>query len=382
MDFVDEVRTRSGRFAKRVDHLDTEEATKSALVLPFIQMLGYEIFDPTEVVPEFTADVGTKKGEKVDYALMWNGKPVILIEVKKYGNNLAEEEMSQLLRYFTTVTDARFGILTDGITYRFFSDLDQPNVMDPKPFFEFNMLDFTEPQVEELKRFTKSAFKPSEVVDAARELKYTTEIKRVLAEELASPSADFVLFVIRRVYQGRVTPAVRDQFASLAKQAFAHFINERISIRLKSALEREEGGGAESSERETSEEYGQSEEPAFTALELEALQIIKAIVRDVVDVRRLSLRSSKVYCSVVLHDTDQKNDYGRVWCRLRLRTGNLRLSFVDQGKEGERLPLSDLDGLYDHADGFRSALTAYASRHTDLAAPTRSGAQAGGATDG
>ena len=67
-----------------VDHRDTEEATKSALVLPFIQMLGYEIFDPTEVVPEYTADVGTKKGENVDYALMQNGKPAVLVECKKY----------------------------------------------------------------------------------------------------------------------------------------------------------------------------------------------------------------------------------------------------------------------------------------------------------
>ncbi|MDE2639063.1 MAG: type I restriction endonuclease [Chloroflexota bacterium] len=358
MDFIDEVRTRSGRFAGRVEHLDTEEATKSSLVLPFIQMLGYEIFDPTEVVPEFTADVGTKKGEKVDYALVWNGKPVILIEVKKYGNNLDEEQMSQLLRYFTTVTDARFGILTDGITYRFFSDLDLPNVMDPKPFFEFNMLDFTEAQVEELKRFTKSAFEPSQVIEVARELKYTTEIKRVLAEDLASPSEDFVRFVIRRVYEGRVTPAVRDQFATLAKQAFGEFIKERVDTRLKSALEREEGAGAEPSDQEPAEEPEQGEEPAFTALELEASQIIKAIVRDVVDVRRIGLRSSKTYCSVVLHDTDLKKDYGRVCCRLRLRTKKLRLEFLDQGRVRERLPLSDLDDLYSHADGLRAALSA------------------------
>ena len=195
MDFIDDVRTRSDRFAKRIEHLETEEATKSALVLPFIQMLGYEIFDPTEVVPEFTADVGTKKGEKVDYALIQDGKPAILIECKKYGSNLDEAEMSQLLRYFT-VTAARFGILTDGIVYRFFSDLDQPNVMDTKPFFEFNILDFTDIQVTELKRFTKSAFAVREIVDAARELKYTTEIKRILAEELAAPSKEFVRFFL------------------------------------------------------------------------------------------------------------------------------------------------------------------------------------------
>ena len=140
MDFVDEVRTRSGRFAGRVKHWEseppTEEGTKTSLILPFIQMLGYDIFDPTEVVPEFTADIGIKRGEKVDYAIMQRGKPAILIECKKYGSGLAEDAVSQLVRYFG-VTNAHFGILTDGISYRFFSDLDQPNVMDPKPFFEF-----------------------------------------------------------------------------------------------------------------------------------------------------------------------------------------------------------------------------------------------------
>ena len=149
MDFIDEVRTRSSRFAGRIDHLETEEATKNSLVLPFIEMLGYTIFDPTQVVPEFTADVGTKKSEKVDYALMQDGNPIILIECKKYGSNLDNQEMSQLYRYFGA-TDVRFGILTDGVVYRFFSDFDQQNRMDHKPFFEFNMLNFNEAQVEQL----------------------------------------------------------------------------------------------------------------------------------------------------------------------------------------------------------------------------------------
>ena len=135
----------------------TEEATKTSLILPFIQMLGYDIFDPAEVVPEFTADIGIKRGEKVDYAIMQRGKPAILIECKKYGSSLAEDAVSQLVRYFG-VTDAHFGILTDGISYRFFSDLDQPNVMDPKPFFEFNVLSYSHKAVGELKRFTKEEF--------------------------------------------------------------------------------------------------------------------------------------------------------------------------------------------------------------------------------
>ena len=96
-----------------------EEATRTSFVLPFIQMLGYDIFDPTEVVPEFTADVGIKKREKVDFALIKDGEPIVLIEIKPTGTNLGEEHISQLLRYFG-VTNARFSILTDGLTYLFF----------------------------------------------------------------------------------------------------------------------------------------------------------------------------------------------------------------------------------------------------------------------
>ena len=237
MAFIDEVQTRSGRFAKRIEHLLTEEASKAALVLPFIQMLGYEIFDPTEVVPEFIADVGDKKGEKVDYALVMDGKPIILIEAKKYGSNLDKAEISQLFRYFHS-TAARFGILTDGIVYRFFSDLDQPNVMDTMPFFEFNMLDFTDGQVEQLKRFTKTAFDLANIVDAARELKYLKEIKRVLAEELREPSADFVYLISKRIFDKLPTPSVRKKLMMpLVKQAFTQFINDRINVRFKSALE-------------------------------------------------------------------------------------------------------------------------------------------------
>ena len=291
MDFIDEVRTRSGRFAKRVEHLETEEASKSALVLPFLQMLGYEIFDPTEVVPEFTADVGTKKGEKVDYAVMRDGKPVILIECKKYGSNLADAEMSQLLRYFS-VTEARFGILTDGIAYKFFSDLAQPNVMDPRPFFEFNMLDFTDAQVEELKRFTKTAFDLGEIVDAARELKYMTEIKRVLAEELADPSDDFVRFISGHVFDKLPSPRVREQIRPVVKQAFTQCINDRISVRLQSALEREEGKAPPDNESAAQED---AEAPEFTDSEREALLIVKAIIRDMVDIRRkVCVRSRRI----------------------------------------------------------------------------------------
>ena len=238
MDFIDEVRTRSARFAKRVEHLITEEATKSSLVMPFLQMLGYDIFDPTEVVPEFTADFGNRKGEKVDYALFQHGQPIILIEAKKHGIVLKVEQESQLFRYFSA-TNARFGILTDGIIYRFYSDLDEPKEMDKKPFFEFNMLDFTDVQVEQLKQFHKDSFNLTETVEAARELKYTNEIKRVLAEEMKGPCVDFVRFILDRIeYPGPKTKLRVGQFTPLVQQAFSQFVKDLIDARLKAALDR------------------------------------------------------------------------------------------------------------------------------------------------
>ena len=233
MDFKDEVEKLSIQFARRLNHLDTEEATKNSLVLPFIGMLGYDIHDPTEVIPEFTADVGTKRGEKVDYALIHNGRPAILVECKTYGTSYNDEHISQLLRYFS-VTDTKFGLLTDGITYRFFSDLNQKNVMDTMPFFELSILDSTESQVEELKQFTKSNFSEIKSVERAYRLKFIKDFQNRLAQERANPSDDFVRFILRPTYSGTLTQKIVEQFRPIVREAFDEFVNECIAAHLGS----------------------------------------------------------------------------------------------------------------------------------------------------
>ena len=160
MDFTEEVRKLASSFTSFIENIKTEEATKISLVMPLLKAMGYNIFDPTEVIPEFTADVGIKKGEKVDYALMLNGKPIILIEVKCIGTTL-DPCASQLFRYFSTEIETKFGILTDGITYQFYSDLDQKNVMDGKPFLSLQITpDIRDSEIAELKKFHKEAFDP------------------------------------------------------------------------------------------------------------------------------------------------------------------------------------------------------------------------------
>jgi len=236
MDFIDQINELSNKISKRPERLETEEATKTARIMPFIKSLGYDVFNPEEVVPEFTCDVGTKKGEKVDYAIMKDGKPVMLFECKAANVNLEEEHASQLYRYFS-VTDVKVGILTNGIIYKFYSDLEEANKMDAKPFLELNMLDIKEPLVDELKRFKKESFEVKEIVSAASELKYTKEIKRILGEELNLPSDEFVKLFTKQVYSGMLRKTALERFREITQQAFTQFINEKISDRLKLALE-------------------------------------------------------------------------------------------------------------------------------------------------
>jgi len=235
MDFIDAIRELSARIPKQLPHIHTEEATKNAFVMPFINVLGYNVFDPTEVTPELNADVGVKKGEKVDYAILKDGKPIMLFECKWHGADLAKEHASQLYRYFS-VTEARFGVLTNGIVYWFYTDLDAPNKMDAKPFFQFNLLDVREQDVEELKKFTKATFDLNGVLSTATELKYTREIKRVMGDQMVAPSDAFVKFFISEVNPGKLSSTAREQFTHATHRALTSFVNDQINQRLKSAL--------------------------------------------------------------------------------------------------------------------------------------------------
>lgn len=217
MDLIDRIKDLASRIPNQMDHIQTEEATKNAFIMPFISALGYDVFNPLEVIPEFTADIGTKKGEKVDYAIKKDNDIIILIECKWSGTDLHQDHASQLYRYFSA-TEARFAILTNGINYEFYSDIDEPNKMDSKPFFEFNILHFEEHQVKELKKFTKSAFSLEDILNTASTLKYTGAIKKILEDELKNPSEAFVRFFASQIYDGRLTQPVIEQFTQIVKR--------------------------------------------------------------------------------------------------------------------------------------------------------------------
>lgn len=355
MDFIDHLRVLATRIANTKDMIQTEEATKNAMVMPFIQILGYNVFDPLEVTPELIADVGTKKGEKVDYAILRDGKPIILFECKKAGAELHINHAGQLFRYFH-VTEARFGILTNGLTYKFFTDLEQPNKMDEKPFFEFNILDFKERDVEELKKFEKTAYDLDTILTTANDLKYTRAIQNLLAEWMTNPSEDFVRLVSADLLGNRrFTPAVKDQFTTIAKRAFEQLVGERINERLKGAMTPESKPIAEATVPIIPIESSTEPQVITTAEEIEGFHIVRAILRGLVSPRQVVMRDAQSYCAILLDDNNRKPI-----CRLRFNnTEKLSLGIFNDKKEEDRFALESIDDIYKYSEQLKATLISY-----------------------
>ena len=358
VDLAERVREVSSRASKRLERVATEEATKTALVMPFINhVLGYNVFDPSEVVPEFTADVGTKKGEKVDYAILQDDMPVMLFECKKYGAKLDKDHASQLYRYFN-VTRARFGVLTDGIIYRFFSDLEEPNKMDDRPFFELNLLDFNDSEVEELRRFTKASFDLDQILSNAKDLKYTREIKRLLTNEWSNPSEDLARYFASQIYDGTKTKAVIDQFLRVTKNALNQFLSDRVNDRLKSALQGV-SEQVEASEPSQVDSEPEKEDPGSRGIittydELQGYFVVKAIVSQDTSSDRVAMRDTKSYCGVLLDDNNRKPI-----CRLYFNGEQKYLGLFDENKSVERIPIDSPDNIFLYADRLRETVRRY-----------------------
>lgn len=235
MDFIEKITQFYKRIEQIKDNICTEEATKTSIILPFFQLLGYDVFNPLEFVPEYTADSGTKRGEKVDYAIIVNGEPLILVETKSINTELLPKHTSQLFRYFT-VTKAKFGILTNGIVYQFYSDLDEPNKMDSKPFLIFDLFNIKKDKIEELKNFQKDNLNIKNILNNASELKYRTMIKEVIAEQVQEPSDQMIKILIKNIYPRSKTQAIVDKFRDVTKRAINEYMNDIISERLNALI--------------------------------------------------------------------------------------------------------------------------------------------------
>lgn len=351
MDFSDKIKQFSKRIETLKGNLETEEATKTALIMPLFQMLEYDVFNPLEFVPEFTADVGTKKGEKVDYAILQDGKPVILIEAKGVNDKLTNHD-AQLFRYFTA-TEAKFAILTNGIVYKFFTDLEEKNKMDEMPFLELNLLDIDDFKIAELKKFSKQTFDIDTIFSTASELKYTKLIKDYLNKEMQAPDDDFVRFIISSFYNGVKTQNVVDRFRPIVKKSLNQFVSDFMNDKIKTLLN-ENNDTDEFEETETVEPVEVSENGIVTTKEeLEAFEIVKEILSDVVEPSDITYKDVQTYFGVLYKGNIRK------WiCRLYL---DKKKSIVisDDDKNEVRYYIDNIEDIKQYADELKNSVKKY-----------------------
>jgi hypothetical protein len=344
MNFEEQIKSFAKRTKSIMGGIETEEATKTSIIMPFFQTLGYDVFNPSEFVPEFTADVGIKKGEKVDYAILNNKEPVILIECKSIREELTKHD-SQLFRYFGT-TSAKFAILTNGILYRFYTDLDEPNKMDEKPFLEINMLDLKEAQIPELKKFHKDNFDLNQIIDTASELKYVGLIRNVIREEFSNPSDEFVRLVLNNgVYEGVKTQNVVDRYKPILKKSLIGYINDLVNDKIQTALN-DSDTNEENISTEPNAEVTEIDETSLNKIhttdeELESFYIVKSILRETIMPSRLFYKDTQSYFGILVD-----NKVTRWLCRICIRENGSFIIIPNENKEGIKYNIETVDDIY------------------------------------
>lgn len=356
MDFKDSIKQLADKVVQLKEGILTEEATKNAFIMPFINALGYDVFNPLEVIPEMDCDLVKKKGEKIDYAIMKNGTPIILIECKHWQQDLSLHD-TQLKKYFVA-SKAKFGLLTNGIRYLFYTDLENRNIMDEKPFLELDITDIKDYQLEELKKFHKSYFDIENILNSASELKYSNELKKIFAEEIVNPTPEIVKYFTKKVYDGIITAKVQEQFSELVKRAISSYINELISKRLKTALSSEEQ--REASETTASQEQSDTvsvndDGIVTTQEELDGFNIVRAIVRKSIDVSRVIYRDAITYFTILLDDNNRKPI-----CRLYFNAKSKKyISTFNANKVETKHEITDLNDIFNFEKELCEVIKAY-----------------------
>lgn len=350
MEIREKLYSLAERAEKIIEQIKTEEGTKQSLILPFFQLLGYDVFNPLEFCPEFDADYGIKKGEKVDYAIIIDNEPTILIEAKACNDNL-DKHGAQLFRYFNS-SKAKFGVLTNGIKYRFFTDLDETNKMDQKPFFEIDLFNLNDLQISYLKNFERESLDVNSILSTAEELKYSNLIKDFLKQQLASPSEDFANYILSHIYEGRKTANVVEKFMPIVKRAFNQLITETLSTKFAETLK----GDSKFNDSETIQENNTSDidtninRVITTAAELEGFAIIKSILRTVINPNDITYKDTETYFGILY-----KNNTRKWICRLYLGSKkSIVLPTDDKGQE--RYYIETLDDLYNYEDQLKSVI--------------------------
>jgi hypothetical protein len=349
-DFAQKVNELSRRSRHASQHALTEEATKTSVVLPLIQAFGFDPFNLEEVVPEYVADVGLKKGEKIDFALNINGVLSVLIEVKPITMPLGTAQYSQLFRYFAT-KEAKLAVLTNGREIWFFSDMDEPNRMDKKPFFTFDLQSYTESEVADLARFQKTTFSISAIREAASNLRFAKAAAAYIKKQLEAPDDDFVRLIGKQIVEGSLTKAVMEPLRLAVQGALDLVIRDRIQDKLSVAFRTDMPAETATAKSDA----GDAADVVTTDDESQAFMIVRAIAAKSIEVERVTLRDAKSYCSIFVDDNNRKPV-----CRLYFNGKSTKfLGLFDENKVEIKEPIERLSDIYKYSSNIERAVKAY-----------------------
>ena len=341
MEFENQIQKLSDRIEKNKSNVTTEEATKTSFILPLLNILGFDIFDPNIVIPEFTADIGKKKGEKVDYAIVINEQPIILIEAKTHTEKL-DRHKSQLERYFT-VTDSKFAILSNGIEYLFYSDLAKPNVMDEKPFLTINMLKLKSRDIKELEKFKFENFDVENILNMAGVQKYVSAVKDIFQNEVKNPSDEFVKLFASQIVSKPLRQNIIDEFKIYVKQAFSETITDLVSQKINSLNDKL----TQEDEIESSETIKVKDDNGIvtTEEELEGYFIVKSILAQSIELKRVAQRDTKSYFGILLDNNNRK------WIgRLHFNYSTKYIEIRVDDKSGKKYQLESIEDIYKYKE--------------------------------
>jgi len=322
----------------------TEEATKNAIVMPFLRVLGFDVFDPKQVIPEYVADVGLKKGEKIDYACKIGDRIEYLVEAKSVATNLRDAQYSQLFRYFHT-SDANIGILTNGLQIWFFTDLEAPNKMDAAPFFKFDLLSYDDNDLKELEKFHKNNFSIENIQAAASSLKYLRGAKSFIEAQWANPDEEFVRLVARGFYEGKLTGSVVNDLKPIVRRAFDDLFRQRAKHKIDVAFE----NGADEAIPAVDEKKIET-----TPDEMQGFLIIRAIAAEVAPVSRIAIRDAQSYCAVLFDDNNRKPI-----ARLHFNGKSKFVTIFGADKEPARHDIGQVEDIFLLREVIKTAIQGY-----------------------
>ena len=298
---LSDVQALAENLAKYKDEDFNEETTKHSLIVPFVQMLGYNTCNPSEVRFEYTAAFGVKKGDRVDVAILHDDAPILIIECKPLQADLDMEKRSQLSAYFAASVGTRIGLLTNGRKFQFFSDLDKPNLMDNTPFLSFDLLNFDQRFLPALQKISKATWDLDSVIASAVRLKRLAAIKALIWKDATEPTDDVVKHYANACYKGMKVQSVIDEFRPLVVQAFKDYILDR----LKPLIDPEPKPEPDPAPAPAPEPEPQ---PAIVTHDSEqfAYVMVKTLLSGTVDASRVQMHDYKGFCAVQLDGTPRK----------------------------------------------------------------------------